>query len=54
MRDTERCSKEQALAEEIAIYEISEPLGAYFYLLVEDSAGVWWWGDGYPEPRHAV
>jgi hypothetical protein len=49
MRATEDCSREQALAEEIAVYEISEPLGAYFDLLVEDSAGVWWWGDGYPE-----
>jgi hypothetical protein len=35
MRATRDYSAEQALAEEIAIYEISEPLGAHFDLLVE-------------------
>jgi hypothetical protein len=40
---------EASQAAEIAIYEISEPLGTYYYYsLVEDSSGVWWWGDGYP------
>jgi hypothetical protein len=38
-----------ALAEDIARYDISEPLGRYAELLVEDGDGVWWWGDGYPE-----
>ena len=41
-------SPEEALAEEIAFYEISEPLGRQYDLLVEDENGVWWWGDGYP------
>jgi hypothetical protein len=27
---------------------IAEPLGSYWYLLVEDGDGVWWWGNGYP------
>jgi hypothetical protein len=40
---------EESLAEEIALYEISEPLGRYSDLLVEDGHGVWWWGDGYPD-----
>jgi hypothetical protein len=39
----------QALAEDIALYEISEPLGRYSEILVHDGHGVWWWGDGYPE-----
>jgi hypothetical protein len=41
----------EALAKEIAIYEISEPLGRYYDPLVEDGQSVWWWGDGYPQPR---
>ena len=41
-------SPEESLAREICIYEISEPLGRYSELLVEDANGVWWWGDGYP------
>ena len=28
-------------------FEISEPLGRTYHLLVEDEAGVHWWGDGY-------
>jgi hypothetical protein len=28
---------------------LSEPLGRQSSLLVEEG-GVWWWGDGYPEP----
>ena len=43
----EEDSPEAQIAAEIAIYEISEPLGSYYGLLVEDSSGVWWWGDGY-------
>jgi hypothetical protein len=39
----------EALAEDIARYEISEPLGRYSEILVDDGNGVWWWGDGYPE-----
>jgi hypothetical protein len=42
-------SPEGSLAIEIAMFEIAEPLGSYYDLLVEDSSGVWWWGDGYPE-----
>jgi hypothetical protein len=42
---------EGSLAAEIARFEISEPLGRYYDLLVEDGAGVWWWGDGYPDLR---
>jgi hypothetical protein len=40
---------EEALALDIAQYDIAEPLGNYWDLLVEDEDGVWWWGDGYPE-----
>jgi len=40
---------EESLAEQIAVYEISEPLGRYYDLLVEDAEGVWWWGDGFPD-----
>jgi len=40
---------EGSLAAEIAKYEISEPLGRYYDLLVKDDADVWWWGDGYPD-----
>lgn len=39
---------EASQAAEVAIYEISEPLGTHYHSLVEDSSGVWWWGDGYP------
>lgn len=41
----------EKVAEQIAIYDISEPLGRYSELLVEDANGVWWWGDGFPELR---
>jgi hypothetical protein len=47
MTDTARTPAD-SLAEEIAFYEISEPLGRQFDLLVEDRRGIWWWGDGYP------
>jgi hypothetical protein len=40
---------EGSLAAEIAKFEISEPLGRYYDLLVRDDFGVWWWGDGYLE-----
>jgi hypothetical protein len=40
---------EESLAEEIALYEISEPIGRLYDLLVEEADGVWWWGDGYPD-----
>jgi hypothetical protein len=40
---------EQALARQVAIFDVAEPLGAYYDLLVEDDQGVSWWGDGYPE-----
>jgi hypothetical protein len=39
----------EILAAEIAQYDISEPLGRYSEILVDDGTGVWWWGDGYPE-----
>jgi hypothetical protein len=39
----------QSLAAEIAVYEISEPIGRHYDLLVEEADGVWWWGDGYPD-----
>ena len=39
----------KSLAAEIAQYEISEPLGRYSEILVDDGRGVWWWGDGYPK-----
>ena len=32
---------EEAVAADIAVFEISEPLGRYYDLLVEDSTGVW-------------
>jgi hypothetical protein len=35
------------LAAWIATFEISEPLGRMYDLLVEDETGVFWWGDGY-------
>jgi hypothetical protein len=47
--DRELGSDPESLAEQIAIYGISEPMGRYYDLLVEDEAGVWWWGDGYPD-----
>lgn len=37
----------QWLASWIAVFEISEPLGRRYDLLVEDENGVHWWGDGY-------
>jgi hypothetical protein len=33
----------EGMAETIALYEISEPLGTWQDKLVEDNAGVWWW-----------
>lgn len=39
----------KALAQDIAVIEISEPLGRYSEILVDDGNGAWWWGDGYPE-----
>ena len=42
-------SPEEALAFEIAVSDMAEPLGNYWDLLVEDGDGVWWWGDGFPE-----
>jgi hypothetical protein len=39
----EGCSPAEAMAQDIAIYEISEPLGTWSETLVEDSSGVWWW-----------
>jgi hypothetical protein len=42
-------SPAEAMAEDIAVYEISEPLGRYFKILVDDGEGVWWWGDGFPD-----
>lgn len=38
----------ESLAYDIARFDMAEPLGSYWYLLVEDGDGVWWWGDGYP------
>lgn len=48
MTEEGAATPEDAVAGEIAIYDISEPLGRYYELLVEDDHGVWWWGDGYP------
>ncbi len=45
----ERRTPAQAMAEDIAVYQISEPLGRYHEILVEDGEGVWWWGDGFPD-----
>jgi hypothetical protein len=39
----------EVLAADIAQHDISEPLGRYSEILVDDGSGVWWWGDGYPE-----
>lgn len=39
----------EGMAETIALYEISEPLGRYSEILVNDGEGVWWWGDGFPD-----
>jgi hypothetical protein len=41
-------TRAEALALDIAMYDMAEPLGSYWDLLVEDDNGVWWWGDGYP------
>jgi hypothetical protein len=38
----------ESMAYDIAHGDMAEPLGTYWYLLVEDDNGVWWWGDGYP------
>ena len=48
MSDHGEASLEAAQAAEIAVHDISEPLGRYANLLVEDANGIWWWGDGYP------
>jgi len=45
----EGSSPAEAMAQDIAVYEISEPLGRYSEILVDDGDGVWWWGDGFPE-----
>ena len=39
----EGMSPAEPRAHDIAVYEISEPLGSYFDRLVEDDSGVWWW-----------
>jgi hypothetical protein len=39
----EGMSPSEALAQDIAVYEISEPLGTYYDRLIEDEFGVWWW-----------
>jgi hypothetical protein len=36
-------SPAEAMAEDIAVFEISEPFGTWADRLVEDSSGVWWW-----------
>src|SRR5271165_5341108 len=36
-------SPAEAMAEDIAVFEISEPLARWADTLVEDSSGVWWW-----------
>jgi hypothetical protein len=36
-------SPAEALAQDIAVYLISEPLGTYYHRLVEDDSGIWWW-----------
>ncbi len=36
-------SAAEALAQAIAVYEISEPLGSYYHRLVEDDSGIRWW-----------
>ena len=33
----------EALAQDIAVYEISEPLGTIYDRLEEDVSGIWWW-----------
>jgi hypothetical protein len=38
----------ESMAYDIAHYDMAEPLGSYWYLLVEYDNGVWWWGDGNP------
>ena len=43
MTISEGRSPAEGMAENIALYEISEPLGTWAERLVEDSAGVWWW-----------
>ena len=40
---------EDWLADWIANFDIAEPIGRYFLVLVTDDAGVGWWGYGYPE-----
>jgi hypothetical protein len=39
----EGSSPAEAMAQDIAVYVISEPLGRYSDRLVEDGSGVWWW-----------
>lgn len=38
------------LADWIAVFDISEPLGRVRDGLVRDDDGVGWWGDGFPSP----
>jgi hypothetical protein len=40
---------EDWMAEWIAVFDISEPLGRKMDLLVKEDDGVSWWGDGYPD-----
>jgi hypothetical protein len=39
----EECSPDEAMAQDVAVYEISEPLGTWSEGLVDDDSGVWWW-----------
>ena len=41
-------SQAESMAYYIAHGDMAEPLGTYWYLLVEDNNGVWWRGDGSP------
>jgi hypothetical protein len=41
-------TRAEALALDIAMFDMEEPLGRLWELLVEDDNRVWWWGDGYP------
>ena len=39
-------SAEESTAIDIAMSDLSEPLGSIYEQLVPDEDGVWWWGDG--------
>jgi len=43
MSVSEERSPAEAKAEDIAVFEISEPLGRWADRLKEDKDGVWWW-----------